>query len=71
MSDVLPKVTRLRYVSAKKAEQVVKFVNSLGVRVQIYGAPTFAGGRWYLWFVPDDRRSDPLSNDRERLFIDL
>lgn len=56
--DVLPQTTRLRFVSAKKPEQIQQFLDLLGRRVQIYGAPVWDGNRWYLWFVPNDRASD-------------
>lgn len=69
----LPKVTRLRYVSAKKASDIIEFVNNLGARVQIYGSPTFDGKRWYLWFVPDDRAGDPVARKAKngKLWVDL
>lgn len=54
----LPQITRLRFVSAKKPEQIQQFLTLLGVRVQIYGSPVWDGNRWYLWFVPDDRKDD-------------
>lgn len=53
-----PITTRLRYVSAKNADDLVQFLDRLGVRVQIYGAPVWDGKRWYLWFVPSDVGAD-------------
>ena len=49
-----PATTRLRFVSSKKAETIVEFLNRIGFRVQIYGAPVWDGKRWYLWVVPPD-----------------
>lgn len=49
-----PATTRLRYISSKKADNLVAFLNALGFRVQIYGAPQWDGKRWYLWVVPPD-----------------
>jgi len=49
-----PRTTRLRYVSAKRPIDLVNFLDRLGYRVQIYGAPVFDGKRWHLWFVPPD-----------------
>jgi len=65
MADVhrLPKVTRLRYAVAKTQQDLVDFLESLGRRVQIYGAPVWDGKRWTLWFVPDDRGQDIQSVD--------
>lgn len=59
--DLLPKTTRLRFVSAKKPEQIQQFLGLLGKRVQIYGSPVWDGKKWYLWFVPDDRSDDVKS----------
>lgn len=56
-------MTRLRYISAAKPEDLVMFLNNLGVRVQIYGAPVWNGRRWYLWFVPSDDGQDIASAD--------
>jgi len=47
----LSKDTRLRYVSAKKPIEIVNYLKSLNIRVQIYGQPIWDGKRWYLWFV--------------------
>jgi len=58
-----PITTRLRYASAKKPEVLVQFTNSLGVRVQIYGAPQWDGKKWYLFFVPSDDGADIKSID--------
>jgi len=56
-----PITTRLRFVSAKKPEQLVEFLNRLGMRVQVYGQPVWDGKRWVLWFVPSDAGPDILS----------
>lgn len=50
--------TRLRFVKAKDAMELVLFLDSLGVRVQVYGAPVWTGDAWYLWFVPSDVGQD-------------
>lgn len=54
---MLPKHTRLRFVSAKKPESVQKFCDTLGKRIQIYQL-VWTGKEWFLWFVPDDKSSD-------------
>lgn len=55
-----PETTRLRFVKAKAALQVVAFCDRLGRRIQIYGAPVYHPGEkaWYLWFVPSDEGAD-------------
>ncbi len=69
---MLPKTTRLRFVRSKKADNLILFLENLGVRVQIYGAPVWDGKKWYLWFVPDDRGEDPLKFvGKGALWIDL
>jgi len=60
---ILPKITRLRYVSAKKPQDIVAFFAALGVRVQLYGSPTYDGKRWFAWFVPNDEGADIKSID--------
>lgn len=62
MND-LPKTTRLRYATAKRPADLVQWTDSLGVRIQIYGAPVFDGKKWTIWFVPDDRGADIASID--------
>lgn len=54
--------TRLRFVSARRPEQIVEFLNRLGFRVQIYGSPVWDGKRWFLWFVPPDNGADVKSS---------
>lgn len=58
-----PSTTRLRFISASDPNLVVAFLEALGVRIQIYGAPIFAKGKWYLWFVPGDQGADIPSKD--------
>lgn len=53
-----PETTRLRFVSAKDPQVLVDFLDSLGVRIQVYGAPTWNGKRWFMWFVPSDFGAD-------------
>lgn len=61
---MVPSVTRLRYVSARKPAELVQYLTLLGFRVQIYGNPVWDGKRWYLWFVPpDDDRKDVKNID--------
>jgi hypothetical protein len=60
----LPKVTRLRHISARKLEDIENALESLGLRVQIYGQPVWDGKRWTLFFVPpDEDRIDIKSID--------
>jgi len=49
-----PNTTRLRYVIGKSHDDIQGFLDNLGVRVQIYGAPVWDGTSWTLWFVPAD-----------------
>ncbi len=49
-----PITTRLRFVNAKTQEDLTGFLDRLGFRVQIYGAPVWDGKTWTLWFVPPD-----------------
>lgn len=53
-----PLTTRLRFVSSRIPDDLVEWLDRLGVRVQIYGQPVFDGKRWYLWFVPSDSGKD-------------
>ena len=47
--------TRLRYISAKKADDLELFVNRLPYRVQIYSIVYQPkAGLWFMWYVPDD-----------------
>ena len=62
-----PKTTRLRYVIAKNHETIQMFLDKLGVRVQIYGAPVWDGKSWTLWFVPSDEGPDIKSRDLRKL----
>ncbi len=43
--------TRLRFVSAKKPESIILWVNSLAHKIEIKGMPVFANKRWTLWFI--------------------
>lgn len=54
----LPQFTRLRFAKSKDPSLFQDWLESLGVRVQIYGSPQFDGESWTLWFVPDDRGVD-------------
>lgn len=65
--DNLPKTTRLRFVKSKKPERIVEFLNALGSRVQIYGSPVWDGKAWWLWFVPDDRKTDVPSLELDKI----
>lgn len=54
---MLPQSTRLRWVSAKAPETLEKFCNALGKRIEIKSINR-VGSEWFLWFVPDDKKSD-------------
>jgi len=54
--------TRLRYARSQNPDNFAPFLRRLGQRVQIYDME-FAQGKWYLWFVPDDTKSDVRSID--------
>jgi hypothetical protein len=48
-----PKFTRLRWVSSKDPNKLVKFLERLTFRVQIYQI-VFDGSVHVMYFVPDD-----------------
>jgi hypothetical protein len=54
---MLPKTTRLRWVSAKDKNLIVKYCDTLGRRIEIYEI-VYAGNEWVMWFVPDDKGAD-------------
>lgn len=54
---MIPQTTRLRWVSAKKPEVIQAFCDKLGKRIEIKQI-VFANDLWFLWFVPDDKKSD-------------
>ncbi len=58
-----PTHTRLRYVKSKDPDLIVGFLEKLGRRVRIYGAPQYDGKSWYCWFVPNDMGADIRSVD--------
>lgn len=58
----LPETTRLRWVSAKDPETIQLFLDTLGVRVQIYQIVA-KGNKWFLFFVPSDAGDDIASRD--------
>lgn len=62
-----PRTTRLRYVIAKNQQTLQGFLDRLGVRVQVYGAPVWDGKFWTLWFVPNDDGADIKSMDLRKL----
>jgi hypothetical protein len=62
----VPSYTRLRVLIASNPVELTRFLSTLKRRVQIYGAPQFARGKWHLWFVPDDRGSDMPSMDLDK-----
>lgn len=56
----LPTTTRLRWVSAKSPKTIENFCNNLDMRIEVKQL-VFANGLWFLWFIPDDKRSDVKS----------
>jgi len=53
--DRVPTNTRLRYISSKKIENLIRYVNGLPYRIEIKGGPVYDGKQWSLFFVlPDD-----------------
>jgi len=54
---MLPQTTRLRFVSAKNPKTLTAFCDSLGKRIEIKQI-VFDGNLWFLWFIPDDKKSD-------------
>lgn len=57
-----PLVTRLRFIKAKRPEDLTIFLASLKFRVQIYGNPVWDGKAWFLWVVPPDDEKIDLKN---------
>lgn len=57
---MLPQTTRLRWVSAKKPETLTNFCDKLGKRIEIKQI-VFVNGLWFLWFIPDDKKTDVRS----------
>lgn len=53
--------TRLRYAVSKDPEMFQPFLDRLGYRVMIYQMQ-FAGGKWWLWYVPDDKWPKVIDN---------
>ncbi len=49
----LPKFTRLRWVSSKDQNKLVRFLEALTFRVQIYQI-VWNGSEFVMFFVPDD-----------------
>lgn len=58
----LPTTTRLRYVKAKDADVLTFFCDSLANRIEIKSINN-VGTYWFLWFVPDDTKSDIQSGE--------
>lgn len=50
----LPRHTRLRWVSSPNKEKLVKYLEALPYRVQIYQI-AWSDKEWVMWFVPDDK----------------
>ncbi len=46
--------TKLRFISAKKPETLILWVNSLPYKIEIKGNAVFNGGLWFLYFVLPD-----------------
>lgn len=63
----IPKYTRLRFAKSRSPELLSAYLQRLGRRVQVYGAPVWNGKAWFLWFVPDDRGADIKSIDLDDL----
>lgn len=63
---MLPRTTRLRWVSAKKPEEIQAFCDSLGSRIEIKQI-VWTGSEWFLWFVPDDKGADKKSGPIKRI----
>lgn len=59
---MLPTTTRLRYVKAKSADVIEFFCDQLGKRIEIKAIHK-DGSFWFLWFVPDDSKSDERSGE--------
>lgn len=57
---MLPSTTRLRYVQAASPDDITKFCDLLGKRIEIK-AVLKDGPNWVLWFVPDDKGGDMKS----------
>ena len=60
MSEIIS--TRLRYAKAKDPEALVKWVNGLGFRIEIKGAPVKDGKFWFLWFILPESPQIKMNN---------
>lgn len=60
MNNMVPRTTRLRWVSAVDPKAIETFCEALGSRIEIKEM-VWDGSRWFLWFVPDDRGADVKS----------
>ena len=59
--------TRLRYVTARKAETICNFVSNLPFKIEIKGGLVFDGKKWLLSFViPDSILREPRFGDLDR-----
>jgi hypothetical protein len=59
----MPKSTRLRFISAKAAEDLSSAVSKLPFKVEIKSVQ-WDGKRWYAWFVlPEEDKLDLRSQD--------
>ena len=65
---MLPQTTRLRWVKAKKPETIQAFCDKLGKRIEIKSIVK-DGDFWFMWFVPDDKRSDVKSGQLKDVII--
>jgi len=59
---MIPQTTRLRYVKAKEADVLTLFCDTLGDRIEIKTINNL-GPYWFLWFIPDDKKSDIASGE--------
>lgn len=55
--------TLLRYVSSKKIDKIISYVNGLPYKIEIKGGIIFDGNKYILSFViPDYVKEKPITN---------
>lgn len=59
----MPKSTRLRFISARTAEEISLAVSRLPFKIEIK-ALQWNGKRWYAWFVlPEEQKINMANTD--------
>jgi hypothetical protein len=56
------KSTRLRYISARKLNDLISYVNNLPFKIEIKGNPVLEGRLWVLFFILPEIEGIELGN---------